>query len=135
MKTTVNEYNFNLFKPVSPYGRKNRNLIITLLIIWFVAIFGFQFLLLLVQKPTPEKTLITFESVWENIKTGSATVQEKMNFVNSLVAVAGKSSVKPENRIILGNALTWSVFSMVSDSESYTITTITRTQNHQGRSS
>ena len=117
MKTTINEYNFNLFKPVSPYGRKNRNLIITLLIIWFVAIFGFQLLLLLVQKPTPEKTLLTFEPVWESIKTGQATVGEKMDFVNSLVAVAGKSSVKPADRIILGNALTWSVFSMVSDSE------------------
>ena len=117
MKTTINEYNFNLFKPVSPYGRKNRNLIITLLIIWFVAIFGFQLLLLLVQKPTPEKTLLTFESVWESVKTGKATAQEKMDFVNSLVAVAGKSSVKPANRIVLDNALTWSVFSMVSDSE------------------
>ena len=117
MKTTINEYNFNLFKPVSPYGRKNRNLIITLLIIWFVAIFGFQLLLLLVQKPTPEKTLLTFESVWESIKTGKATVQEKMDFINSLVAVAGKSSVKPANRIVLDNALTWFVFSMVSDSE------------------
>jgi uncharacterized membrane protein len=117
LKTTINEYNFNLFKPVSPYGRKNRNLIITLLIIWFVAVFGFQFLLLLVQKPTPEKTLQTFESVWESIKTGKATVTEKMDFVNSLVDVAGKSSVKPADRIVLGNALTWSVFSMVSDSE------------------
>ena len=121
MKTSINEYNFNLFKPVSPYGRKNRNLIITLLIIWFVAIFGFQFLLLILQKPTPEKTLLTFESVWESVKTGKATVPEKMDFVNSLVAVAGKSSVKPEHRIVLDNALTWSVFSMVSDSEKVTL--------------
>ena len=88
-----------------------------MLIIWFVAIFGFQLLLLIVQKPTPEKTLLTFESVWESVKTGKATVQEKMDFVNSLVAVAGKSSVKPADRIVLDNALTWSVFSMVSDSE------------------
>ncbi len=99
MKTSINEYNFNLFQPVSPYGRKNRNLIITLLIIWFVAVFGFQLLLLLVQKPTPEKTLLTFESVWENVKTGKATVQEKKDFVNSLVAVAGKSSVKPATEL------------------------------------
>ena len=121
MKTSINEYNFNLFQPVSPYGRKNRNLIITLLTIWFVAIFGFQLLLLLVQKPTPEKTLLTFESVWESVKTGKATVQEKMDFINSLVAVAGKSTVKPANRIVLDNALTWSVFSMVSDSEKVTL--------------
>jgi len=117
LKTSNNDYSFSLFNPVSQYGRKNRNLILTLLIIWFVAIFGFQLLLLIVQKPTPEKTLLTFESVWENVKTGKATEQEKKDFVNSLVAVAGKSSVKPANRIVLDNALTWSVFSMVSDTE------------------
>ena len=117
MKASNNDYNFSLFKPVSTYGRKNRNLIITLVVIWFVAIFGFQLLLVLVQKPTPEKTLITFESVWENVKTGKANEQGKKDFVNSLVAVAGKSSVKPVHKIVLNNALTWSVFSMVSDSE------------------
>jgi putative solute:sodium symporter small subunit len=82
-----------------------------------VAVFGFQLLLLIAQKPTPEKTLVTFESVWENVKTGKATEQEKKDFVNSLVAVAGKSSVKPSDRIVLDNALTWSVFSIVSESE------------------
>ena len=117
MKTSNSDYSFSLFNPVSQYGRKNRNLILTLLIIWFVAIFGFQLLLLIFQKPTPEKTLLTFESVWENVKTGKATEQEKKDFVNSLVAVAGKSSVKPGNKIVLDNALTWSVFSIVSDSE------------------
>jgi putative solute:sodium symporter small subunit len=117
LKTSNNDYNFSLFNPVSPYGRKNRNLIITLVIIWFVAVFGFQLLLLLFEKPTPEKTLITFESVWESVKTGKATEQGKRDFVNSLVAVAGKSSVKPENKIVLDNALTWIVFSMVNDPE------------------
>ena len=116
MEASNNDYNFSLFKPGSPYGRKNRNLIIILVTIWFVAIFGFQILLLIVQKPTPEKTLITFESVWENVKTGNATDQEKKDFVNSLIAVAGKSSVKPADKTILINAITWSVFNMVSDS-------------------
>jgi hypothetical protein len=117
LKASNNDYNFSLFKPGSPYGRKNRNLIVTLVIIWFVAIFGFQLLLLLFEKPTPEKTLITFESVWENVKTGKASEQEKMDFVNSVVAVAGKSSVNPVAKIVLNNALTWSVFSMVTDPE------------------
>jgi uncharacterized membrane protein len=117
LETTNNDYNFSLFKPGSPYGRKNRNLIVTLIIIWFVAVFGFQFLLLLFEKPTPEKSLIVFESVWENIKTGKATDQEKKDFVNSLVAVAGKSTLKPANKIVLDNALTRVVFDMVSDPE------------------
>jgi len=82
-----------------------------------VAIFGFQLLLLLFEEPTPEKTLITFESVWENVKTGKATEQEKKDFVNALVDVAGKSSVKPVNKTVLDNVLTWYVYGMVSDRE------------------
>lgn len=123
METSNKDYNFSLFKPGSRYGRKNRNIIITLLIIWFVAIFGFQFLLLFFEKPTPEKTLITFESVWEDVKTGKASDQGKKDFVNSLVAVAGKSSVKPNDRIVLDKALTWAVIGMVSDSQKVILST------------
>lgn len=114
---TNKEYNFSLFKPVSPYGRKNRNLIISIVIIWFVAIFGFQGLLMILEKPTPEKALTVFESVWDNVKSGNACETEKMDFVNSLISVAGKSSVKPEDKIIIDNALTWCVYSMITDSE------------------
>lgn len=117
METSSNNYDFNLFKPVSQYGRKNRNLILILGTIWFVAIFGFQMLLLIFQKPTPEKSLITFESVWNNVKSGKATEQEKKDFVNSLISVAGKSSVKASDKGVLVNSLSWSVYSMISDSD------------------
>jgi len=117
LETSNNEYNFSLFKPVSPYGKRNRNLILTLLGIWVVAIFGFQVLLLIFQKPTPEKALVTFESVWESAKTGNASDQEKMELINSLIAVAGKSSVKAKDKLVLDNALTWYVCSMISDSD------------------
>jgi putative solute:sodium symporter small subunit len=117
LETSNNDYNFSLFKPGSQYGRKNRNLIILLVTIWFVAIFGFQILLLIFEKPTPEKTLITFGSVWEKVKNGNATDQEKKDFVNSLIAVNGKSSVKPADKTILINAISRAVFEMVSDSE------------------
>lgn len=114
---TNKDYNFSLFKPASPYGRKNRNLIISIVIIWFVAIFGFQGLLMILEKPTPEKALTVFESAWDNVKSGNACETEKMDFVNSLISVAGKSSVKPEDKIIIDNALTWCVYSMITDSE------------------
>lgn len=117
METNNNDYNFSLFKPVSPYGKKNRNLIITLVVIWFVSIFGFQALLLIFEKPTPEKSLLAFEAVWEKVKTGSASDQEKKDLVNSLIAVAGKPTVIPEKKLVLDNALTWYVNSMLSDSE------------------
>jgi putative solute:sodium symporter small subunit len=117
LETSSNNYDFSLFKPGSPYGRKNRNLILILVTIWFVAIFGFQMLLLIFQKPTPEKSLINFESVWDNVKSGKATDQEKMDFVNSLISVAGKSSVKASDKGVLVNSLSWSVYSMISDSD------------------
>lgn len=116
LETRNNDYDFNLFKPVSPYGRKNRNLILTLLAIWAVAIFGFQLLLIIFQKPTPEKSLIVFESVWDNVKSGKATEQEKKDFINSLINVAGKSLVKPTDRIIIQNTLTWHVNEMIGES-------------------
>jgi uncharacterized membrane protein len=117
LEASDKDYNFSLFKPVSPYGRKNRNLILTLLITWFVAIFGFQILLLIFQKPTPEKALINFESVWENVKNGDATDQEKSVFVNSLISVSGKSLVKPADRIIIVNALSNVVYGMITEPE------------------
>jgi len=117
LETNTNQYNFSLFKPVSEYGRRNRNLILTLITIWFLAIFGFQLLLLIFEKPTPEKSLISFESVWENVKTAKASEEEKMEVVNSMIMVSGKSSVKPADRIALKKALTYYVFSMVGDSE------------------
>jgi putative solute:sodium symporter small subunit len=116
MELPDKEYSFSLFKPVSRYGRANRDLIISLVLVWFVAIFGFQFLLLVLEKPTPEKALVQFESVYENVKDGSATITEKQVFVNSMISVAGKSSVKPENRIILEKGITWGVYSLVPDS-------------------
>lgn len=117
METNTNQYNFSLFKPVSEYGRRNRNLILTLITIWVLAIFGFQVLLLIFQKPTPEKSLISFESVWDHVKTGKASNQQKMELVNSMILVSGKSSVKPADRLALNKALSYYVFSMVSDSE------------------
>lgn len=117
METNTNQYNFSLFKPVSEYGRRNRNLILTLITIWFLSIFGFQVLLLIFEKPTPEKSLISFESVWDEVKEGAANDQQKMELVNSMIMVSGKSSVKPADRLVLNKALTFYVFAMVSDSD------------------
>lgn len=117
METNTNQYNFSLFKPVSEYGRRNRNLILTLITIWFLSIFGFQVLLLIFEKPTPEKSLISFESVWDQVKAGTSSDQQKMELVNSMIMVSGKSSVKPTDRLVLNKALTFYVYGMVSDSD------------------
>jgi putative solute:sodium symporter small subunit len=117
VKTNENQYHFNLFKPTTEHGRKNRNIIVTMVLIWFISVFGFQLLLVILQKPTPEKAFTTFESVWDKVKTGQADITEKQDFIKSLVAVYGKSSVKKDKRPILRNGITGVAFSMVSDSE------------------
>jgi len=110
------DYSFSLFKPVSQYGKSNRNLILTLLSIWVLAIFGFQLLLIVLEKPTPESSLIQFESVWESIKSGDASREEKEIFLSSLIAVSGKSMVSANSKLLLDKAMTYTVFGMISDS-------------------
>jgi putative solute:sodium symporter small subunit len=117
VKTSENEYHFNLFKPTTEHGRKNRNIIITMVLIWFISVFGFQFLLVILQKPTPEKAYTTFETVWDNVKAGTASEIEKQDFIKSLVAVYGKSTVKKDKRAVLRNVVSTVTYSMVSDSE------------------
>jgi uncharacterized membrane protein len=111
-----NDYHFSIFHPTNEYGRRNRNIIISMIIIWAVAVFGFQILLRVFQKLTPEKALITYESVIDNVKTGKATVKEKQDFINSLVAVLGKSTIKKEDKTVLGNALSYCVFNLTDSS-------------------
>lgn len=117
METNKNEFNFSLFKPVSDYGRKNRNFIISILIIWFVAIFGFQILLLIFEKPTPEASLIKFERVWENVTKGNSSLEEQQDYIKSLIAVEGKSTLKKEDKAVLSNAISSVVYKMLSDSD------------------
>ena len=66
------QYNFSIFAPRNRHGRKNRNVIFTMLAIWAVAVFGFQFLLSIIEKPTPEKALGVFESAWPAVTGGNA---------------------------------------------------------------
>jgi len=112
---TNNDYNFSIFKPVNEYSRRNRNIILSIILIWALCVFGFQFLLLILEKPTPEKSLIIYESVADRVTTGEATMDEKQAYVGSLLMVLGKT-LKPEARLLLDNVLTVTVYDMIGDS-------------------
>jgi len=60
----------SFFKPTTTLAKKNRNIVIILVSIWFISIFGFQILLKLVEKPSPEKDLAIFERAWAMVKSG-----------------------------------------------------------------
>lgn len=112
---TNNDYNFSIFKPVNEYSRRNRNIIFSIILIWALCAFGFQFLLLVLEKPTPEKSLIIYESVVDRVMNGEATINEKKAYAGSLLMVLGKT-IKPEDRMLLDNALTTTVYNLLGDS-------------------
>ena len=99
------DYRVNLFAPKTGHAKANSKIIITMVLVWAVAVFGFQFLLKALEKPTKEKSLIAFEQVWENAAAGTATSLEKQTIAKSILAVLGKS-VKNEDRAILVKVLT-----------------------------
>jgi uncharacterized membrane protein len=112
----TDQYNFSIFRPRNLHGKKNRNVILSMLLIWAVAVFGFQFLLKGIQRPTPEKTLLMFESVWPAVKEGNVSAVDSKTFINSLVLVKGKNTVKPEDQKVLSDAISCVTFQTVPDS-------------------
>jgi len=110
------QYNFSIFSPRNLHGRKNRNVIFTMLVIWAVAVFGFQFLLRAIEKPTPEKALTLFESEWSGIVGGNEAGADYRSLLNSLLMVDGKITVAASDRELLSEAISSVTFRMVPDS-------------------
>jgi len=112
---SADNYNFSLFKPRNLHGKKNRNVILNMLLIWAIAVFGFQFLLRAIEKPTPEKALSGFESVWQMINTNGISSIDYKGLLNSLILVKGKNTVKPDDQKILDGAISCITFQIIPD--------------------
>jgi len=110
------QYNFSIFTPRNLHGKKNRNVIFTMLAIWVVAVFGFQFLLRAIEKPTPEKALTIFETEWSGIASGNEDGADYRALLNSLLMVKGKLTVAASDRELLSEAISTVTFRMVPDS-------------------
>jgi putative solute:sodium symporter small subunit len=103
------EYRISFFKPTTLPAKTNRNLIVKLFISWAVAIFGFQILLRVIEKPIPEDALITFSSAWENIESGSATYVDYQDIAQSMIQVMGKITIKPDDYGALKDGTGWAL--------------------------
>ena len=116
--TEKQDFNVNFFKPLSEHARANKRIIISLVIIWAVCVFGFQILLILLNNPTPEKNYTLFKSLWPDVVENSeASVENKQQFSRIVLSVLGKNiAVKDDHKSVLKQALSWTVFSMLSDS-------------------
>ncbi|MFO8023341.1 MAG: DUF4212 domain-containing protein [Perlabentimonas sp.] len=117
MENNQNDYHVSFFKPVSTRARKNRNMTVWLVAIWAVAIFGFQILLKIIGKPTPEPAHTEFIQVWDNVQSGNADNQDMKVFSNSVLQVLAKVYIKAEHKAALENAFSWSIFQMVEEED------------------
>ncbi len=116
--TTNEQYQTNFFKPLSEHAKSNKRLILTLAIIWAVAVFGFHIILILVTTPTAEQALDDFNSVWPQVvEDTSATLEMNQTFSRSLLMVLGKNiAVKDDHKAVLKESLSWSVYQTQADS-------------------
>lgn len=113
---TEPDYHFNLFKPLTSYGRKIRNLILTMLTVWAVAVFGFQILLKVVEKPTPEPTLGQFEKAHAAILAGDDDAATARDLLQSMVLTGGKTSLKADERKLLNSGINLAFRMLIPDS-------------------
>ncbi|MBN1116608.1 MAG: DUF4212 domain-containing protein [Bacteroidales bacterium] len=116
MNDSPNDYHISFFKPTTPQAKANRNMAVWLALIWAVSIFGFQFLLRILEKPTPEPAYSTFEQVWPEILKGEATQANLQELSKVSLSVLGKIAIAPEDKPVLDNAFNWSVFQLITDS-------------------
>ncbi len=108
----------SFFRPHSPFAKDNFKLTIILVAIWALAVFGFQFLLIALQTPTPEPAYHEYTRVWGDLEAGKATEEQSRTFSRSLLSVLGKNVVvRPEHRAPLGEALSATVLGMLNDAD------------------
>jgi putative solute:sodium symporter small subunit len=115
MENNQNDYHVSFFKPVTEKARRNRNMTLWLISIWAIGVFGFQILLRVIEEPVPEDAYIKYEQVWDNVKAGSANMDEHAVFAKSVLQVLGKVYVKPDYKPALQNAFTHSLFIVADD--------------------
>ena len=112
-------YLVNLFRPRSKHARHNMKMIFFMLAIWACAVFGFQFLLIALQEPTPEPTLNDFKEVWTEVENDSASKLEQQRFARSLLMVLGKNIVVTDpHKAILSDALNTSIYNLAAGNTS-----------------
>jgi len=115
MENSQNEYHVNFFRPTTPNARRNRSMILWLLSIWVIAIFGFQVVLKVLGKPTPEQALVEFNAVYEPVNTGTANQEQYRIFSRAVLQGLGKIYLAPEYNAALSNAFSYSLFHLVGE--------------------
>ncbi|MHC4874738.1 MAG: hypothetical protein ACYTFY_23045, partial [Planctomycetota bacterium] len=94
--------NVNFFTPKTEHAKANMKVVTIMVIIWAVAVFGFQILLIVGVKPVAEESMGTFEKVWPAVKGGTASVEQKKDFAKTTLMVLGKNiALKDGDKAVL----------------------------------
>jgi len=128
MEETKN-YKVNFFKPINGQTKANMKMVSIMIIIWVLAVFGFQVLLILLGEPTAEKAYSSYEKVWAKLSSGQEiSVEEKQDLTRALLSVIGKNIIinkdykkpdgsKENHKKILSETFTWSVFNLLPNDQ------------------
>lgn len=111
------DYHISFFRPTTERATHNRNMVLWLIGVWAIAIFGFHILMRVIEKPTPEPELITFNEVWDNVKAENANGEELKKFASSALHVTGKVFISTEHRAALDNGITWAIFQLADSTQ------------------
>jgi putative solute:sodium symporter small subunit len=117
MEQSTNDYHISFFKPTTKQALANRNMVVWLVLIWFIAIFGFQFLLKVLEKPTPQPAYTVYTESWQEIQDGTAGEADLQAFGKAVLSVLGKINIAPAEKEMLDNALSWSVYQLAPDAQ------------------
>ena len=112
MESEKNDYHISIFKPTTDSARRNRNMVLQFVLIWAVAIFGFQILLKILEKPTPEPAYTIYETAWDAILAGNMEVSNLQDVSQSALSVLGKVAIDPIHRQALNNAVSWMAYNI-----------------------
>lgn len=121
MDAENNNYHISFFKPTNESTRHNRNMIIQLVSIWAVAIFGFQLLIKIIEKPVAEPAYKIYQAYWPDIKDGNITDEGLREVGKSALSVLGKVAINPESRVALDNALSWMAYNLADSATKMTL--------------
>jgi uncharacterized membrane protein len=113
-------YDISFFRPTTEFARRNRNIVLYLVLIWAVAVFGFHILLRMLEKPTPEQTLIDFESVWPKIMSEEGNKEDFQIFSQTLLKTLGKT-LKTDDRALLDHWLSWATTILLPEDQHVTL--------------
>ena len=117
MESHPNDYHISFFKPTTDSARRNRNMVVQLVLIWALAIFGFQVLLKILEEPTPEPAWDVYQSVWPDIQAGSGDADLLKQASQSALSVLGKVVIDPVHKTALDNMISWSAYNIAGEGQ------------------